>query len=82
MQIIEAEGRKFIVLRTINLEKFQDAQQANEFLHGMMYLRQANSNIIHIVDEILPAVFEDIPPEPELPVTSSATAPVSESINI
>ena len=63
MQILEAEGRKFLVITSINLERFRDKQHADKYLHGIMYLRQSNSNIIHIVNEIKDAVFEDLPPE-------------------
>jgi hypothetical protein len=60
MQTIEVDGRKFHVLKTLNLEKFRDQQAADEYVKGLLVLRQVNSNTIHIVDEIIEAKFEDI----------------------
>jgi hypothetical protein len=77
MQIIEAEGRKFRVIHTVNLERFKDQQHVDQYLHGSMYLRQNNSNVVHIVDEIKDAVFEDLPPEPEVQ-TSQAEVTASQ----
>jgi hypothetical protein len=60
MQTVEAEGRKFEVIRTLNLEKFRDQQHADSFLKGKVYLRQKDSNTILLVNEILDVSFEDI----------------------
>ena len=61
MQIIEADGKKFLVIETINLERFENDEQRANYVKGTMYARQQNSNIIHIVKEITDAVFEDLP---------------------
>ena len=78
MQILEAEGRKFRVFKVINLERFRDERHANEYLHGMIYLRQINSNMIYIVDEIKDAIFEDLPSEPKVPVDEVLEPPTEE----
>jgi hypothetical protein len=40
-----------------------------------MYLRQSNSNTVHLVDEIKDAAFEDLLPEPPVPEPDAQIPP-------
>ena len=61
LQIIEADKRRFLVLETINLDRFSSEESKAAYLKGCVYLKQENSSIAYIVRELTDAVFEDLP---------------------
>ena len=89
MEIIEVNNEKFVVLRKVDLEKFNSDENRDKFFQGKLWLRQQNSNMAYIVNKTIEASFIDIPnevepqvitPEPE-PAISYAEAAYTGSLN-